>query len=285
MAFLSDSVIRRSALLGRLVLNHRTAEELGRVDQLWLDPKSHQVIGLMCRSGLFYNKKHCFPWSQIEAIGSEGILVTPLETVEFEKPESAVAEPGQEVWTNTGSRVGSLLDYRLDSETGDVIDYLFTFAGWREFTDGIYRIFPNAVIGMNDKRAIVLEAAVQNAELFEKGFSQSVAQISGLLQTDISRSQQDLQALKQAPQAIVAQLQTVTQKAKQKLTGATGANQEQPPLLHSSDTLPSDTLPSDLEAEDVILVKDKDAAESSFAEDQTIPEDSQPGSNTEPSKN
>lgn len=222
-----DTLIRRSDLLGRLVLNHDTAEELGHVDQVWLDPQAHQVIGFLCRSGLFYHKKHGFTWSQIETIGNDSILVTPLGAVEPEPPDSTLTEPGQELWTDTGDRVGSLLDYRLHPETGDVIDYLFVFSGWRQLTDGVYCLSADAIISMSRKRVIVSETAIQNAELFEKGLSQGVAQMTEFFKDDYARTQQDLQALKHTPQVIADQLQAATQKAKARLSGTSESSQPQ----------------------------------------------------------
>ncbi len=54
--------IKRSDLINRLVLGYSTTEELGRVKQLWLDVKTHQVRGLTCASGLLGHAKHSFAW-------------------------------------------------------------------------------------------------------------------------------------------------------------------------------------------------------------------------------
>lgn len=205
-----SGVIRQSELLGRLVLDRKTAEEVGRVDRLWLDPKAHQIVGMTCLSGLVKISQHRLTWSQIEVIGAEGILVQMIEGVKPEKPSTVETEVGQEVWTDQGSCIGTLTDYRFDPETGDVVDYLFTPNGWRGIQEGSYRLLPQALISMSDKRVIIPASAAQTAEPHGGGLKQGVSHLTGFLKQDYSRTQQDLKT-------IASHLQASTQQATEQL--------------------------------------------------------------------
>lgn len=233
-----NSTIRQSDLMGRLVLNQGTAEEMGRIDQLWLDPQAHQILGFSCKSGILGTKKHHFTWSQIETIGADSVMVSRLEGVETVRPESAVPNVGLEVWTDSGTRIGTMIDYHLHPETGDVIEYLFFLNGWRSITEGTYRLPRQAIISMNSKRMIIMEHAAQNAELFSRGLTQEITQLTDFLKADYAQTQQDLQTLMQNTQSIAEHL-------KDKLT--TAASQLHTP---SSQPVPEQTL-SDIDAIDV----------------------------------
>ena len=190
-----QGVIRQSELLGRLVLDRATAEEIGRVDRLWLDPKARQIVGMTCLSGLVVIKQRSLNWSQIDAIGTDSILVEVLNGVEPKKPITAISEFHQEVWTDTGTRIGTLVDYRFDPETGDLIDYLFTPIGWQSIKEGTYKLLPDAIISINDRRLIISEEVTQSAEPYSGGIKQGVVQITELLKEDYVQTQQDFQAI------------------------------------------------------------------------------------------
>ncbi|NER32199.1 MAG: hypothetical protein F6J89_32510, partial [Symploca sp. SIO1C4] len=57
--------LKQSELLNRLVLDRQTAEEIGRVAQLLLDPQAHRVVGLTCKSGFLGSKKKSFTWAKV----------------------------------------------------------------------------------------------------------------------------------------------------------------------------------------------------------------------------
>ncbi|MGK7876254.1 MAG: PRC-barrel domain-containing protein [Xenococcaceae cyanobacterium] len=218
----SKTPIKRSDLLNRLVLDYSTTEEVGRVKQLWLDVKAHQVKGLTCSEGLLGRNKRSFTWAEIETIGTDSILVRTLEGAEPEKPESWESVVGHEMWTDAGNKVGSLKDYTIDPQTGAVIDYLFVSNGWRGVTDGIYRLPSTAIINVGRKRVIAIDAMVQNAEQYAEGLSHKIHKAAEFAKEDYTHTQQDLSAARQRTQAIATQLQQRTQKvrsqAKEKLS-------------------------------------------------------------------
>jgi uncharacterized protein YrrD len=245
-----NSSTRQSDFIGRLVLDRQTAEALGRVAELWLDPKTHQIIGLSCKAGLLGAQRHRFTWSQIESIGEDSIMVSALEGVNAEKPESAISSITQDVWTASGSQIGGLIDYRFDPETGDVIDYVFVLNGWRGIADSGYCLPPGAVVSMNPKRIIVAEAATQNPERFTGRLDQGIASIKDFLKADYARTQQDVQAIANHLQGLT---QKTTAQLREALPNVSGHLQAAP----------------DRTADD----RDELAADAELASDQTIPQD------------
>ncbi|WP_416669091.1 PRC-barrel domain-containing protein [Egbenema bharatensis] len=251
----ANSITRQSDFIGRLVLDRQTAESLGRVAELWLDPKAHQIIGLSCKAGLLGTQRHSFTWSQIESIGEDSIMVSALEGVNAEKPESAISQIAQDIWTDSGSQMGGLIDYRFDPETGDVIDYIFVFNGWRGIADSGYCFPPVAVISMHPKRVIVAEAATQNPERFTGRLDQGIASIKDFLKSDYARTQEDIQT-------IANRLQGITRKTTAQLKDALPhAGQLQAAPDRTTDEL------------DELDELDKPGANAELALDQTVPQD------------
>lgn len=210
-----EMALNHSDLLDRLVLDPRTAESLGRVGQLWLDPTTHRVLGFSCKGGVLGLGRHRYAWSQIESIGSEGVMVSVFDADEPRKPSSVEPVIDAEVWTDTGNKAGTLIDYRLHRTTGAVIDYLFTADGWGGLTHGVYALPPRAMVSMTSKRVVVRAAAIQQAELHTPGITQKISQAKDFIQGDYTRTKQDISGVVLGTQAIANQL-------KEKISGVTG---------------------------------------------------------------
>lgn len=215
--------VKHSEVLNRLVLDRRTAEEVGRVEQMWLNPQSHQVVGLTCKSGFLGNKKRSFTWAQIEAIGNDSILVNVnSEEIEPEKPSGAVSLIGHELWTDAGNKAGKIVDYLFVPQTGAVVSYLFMSSGWRGVLDGIYIVPSTAIASVGSKRVIVPDAIVQNPQQYAEGWNQKVGQAAEFLMEDLKKTQDDLDAMKRGVQNIQEQVkdkaERVTNIAKEKLS-------------------------------------------------------------------
>jgi uncharacterized protein YrrD len=223
--------VRQSEVINRLVLDRRTTEEVGRVEQLWLNPQSHQVVGLTCKSGFLGNKKRSFTWEQIETIGNDSILVNdePAD-VEPEKPESAVSLIGHEVWTDAGNKVGKVVDYLFVPQTGAVVNYLFVSNGWRGVLDGLYLLPSTAIASIGSKRAIVPDAIVQVPQQYAEGFNQKVSQAADFLREDYQKTQIDWETIKRGAQSITEQVKDTTEKvtniAKEKLSEVKAQQQQ-----------------------------------------------------------
>ncbi|XWK90039.1 MAG: PRC-barrel domain-containing protein [Phormidium sp.] len=202
-----ESVIKQSQLINLLVIDRRTAEELGRVDYLWLDPQIHRVIGLSCKSGFLGSSKQGVTWRQIDSFGEDSILVN-INRDEFanpEKPDEVYSLIGHGVWTDTGSKVGKLVDYLIVPRSGAVVNYLFASSGWRGMLDGLYILPISKIRTIGSKRLIVEEATFQEPQFYSEGLNQKVGQIKELLQTDLEETKRHLDSLARGAQNIAEQ--------------------------------------------------------------------------------
>jgi len=189
----SANLIKQSDLLGKPVLNRVNAEELGRVDHLWLKPDSHRIIGMTCKSGILGREKHAFLWHQIAAIGGESVVICVTDEIAPEKPDTAIDTAiGYELWTDAGNKAGIIKDFVIDLETGEVTDYLFSSSGWRGITDGIYSLPVSAILTVGSKRMMVAASAAETAEQFAGGLSQRLGQVKEFIREDYRRTKQDL---------------------------------------------------------------------------------------------
>ena len=204
--------IQYSQLLNQLVIDYDTTEEVGQVEQLLVDVKTHQVEGIVCKSGFLGRHKRAFGWVQIETIGQDSILVKLLGSPESDKLETAQVMVGHEVWTDAGDRIGHLVDYCIHPQTGAVLAYLFAAEGLRGIAEGVYRLSPDAIISAGRKRIMAEKTALETAEQFAPGFNQKAATAFEFLKTDYAKTQQDWTEAVSGVQTIAEQLQTQRQK-------------------------------------------------------------------------
>lgn len=210
----ADTIIRQSQLLGRLVMDYDTTEEVGQVDQLWVDVKSSQVRGLTCKSGFWGRDQQRFGWKQLKNIGHDGILVEGergkrSHAVGDRIPDLDAAQPmiGLEVWTDAGDRVGHLVDFCLDIRTGTVTRYLF--AAERDATEGVYGLPAAALVSAGRKRIMVGAEAVEQAELYADGLNPSTADPSSEFDPT------DWRSFAKGAQSLAEQLQTQAERVSQ----------------------------------------------------------------------
>ncbi|MEB3281769.1 MAG: PRC-barrel domain-containing protein [Lyngbya sp.] len=198
-------MIKRSELINRLVLERNTVEDLGRVEQLWINPQSHQVVALTCKSGLIRGQKRVFTWDNITQIGEDAVLVNRGSSEESEnqtKPESALHGMNHEVWTDAGKKIGSIVDYIFDQKTGFINSYLYSSQGLRGVLEGVYILSATAVSSAGKKRLIVLEAAIQTPQQYSEGLGQKMGQAAEFLQEDFDKTREHLEELKRNAQKI-----------------------------------------------------------------------------------
>ena len=162
MATLANDV-QQSELLDRLVLDFDTTEVVGRVEKLWLDILSHQVKGLTCTHGIFNREKHSFFWHKIVTVGHDSILVKTEDREEVE-PELIDNVVRLKVWTDAGNKAGRLVDYCIDTTTGNVTAYLFSSNGWRGIAGGIYTLNPEGVITVGNSGSRCSATALWNKQ-------------------------------------------------------------------------------------------------------------------------
>ncbi|HIK16191.1 MAG TPA: PRC-barrel domain-containing protein [Leptolyngbyaceae cyanobacterium M33_DOE_097] len=202
----SANLIKQSDLLGKPVLNRVNAEELGRIDHLWLKPDTHRIIGMTCKSGILGREKHAFLWHQIAAIGGESVVISVTDEIAPEKPDTAIDNAiGYELWTDAGNQAGVIKDFVIDLETGEVTDYLFSSSGWRGITDGIYSLPVRAILTVGSKRMMVTADAAETAEQFAGGLSQKLGQVKEFVRDDYRRTKEDLTSAVQGGRSITEQ--------------------------------------------------------------------------------
>lgn len=214
--------IDRCQLIDKLVLDRTTTETVGKVDRLWLDINTHQVAGMTCKSGLLGRQKHAFAWGQIHAIGEDSLIVNASEGAPLEKLESWESLVGHQLWTDGGNRAGTIVDYRFEIATGNVLEYLFIPEGGGRRTEGTYRLPVSAVVSVGSKRVIARESAVLDAPQDEPGVTNLFDRAAEFLKEDYVKTRQHL-----------AQFQKGSQELTDRL-------QETLPLPHAEESPPSD---------------------------------------------
>jgi uncharacterized protein YrrD len=207
------NTIQQSNLLGRLILNRETTEEIGHVKEFWLDPTLHQVTAIVSESGLLGRTKQFLRWEQVEAIGEDSLLASLALEASEGTPQGSEVVIGHELWTNDGNKAGTITDYCFDLQTGAVVAYLFHSNGWQGITDGVYLLLPEAVLSTGTKRFIAKADQVKQAEQFSEGLRDKLNQVTEYLKKDLARTRQEMAVLKESGQSTAAQVKGKTQQA------------------------------------------------------------------------
>ena len=226
-------VMKHSQLLKRLVLDQKTVEARGRIEKLCLNAQSHQVIGFICQSGVFGKQKKVFAWKQIETIGTDATLVNgDSEQEGLDEFNNTINIIGNEVWTDTGEKVGLIVEYLLNIKTGAVVNYLFKSNGWRGVLNSLYLLPPEAVSSAGNKRVIVVNSSIENPQCYTEGVAKKVGLVQDFLQEDLVRTREHINVAKREARKLIVDFQetakivkeqaqekaqVVTEQAKQKV--------------------------------------------------------------------
>lgn len=220
MATLPD-VVKQSELLNQLVLNRSTMEELGRVEVLWMYPPAHRVLGFVCKSGFLGNKKSAFKLSQVEAIGTNGVLThsqpDPTDAEHVRQLESLIH---CELWSNAGHKLGKIIDCVFSLRNGVISDYLVVSDRLSTLTSGIYRLPPAKIVSIGRRRVLVAETALQEFAPYQEGIQQKLTKVSNLLKEDYEQVTHDLRSLAKRAQETTHErtirLKTLAEQAKER---------------------------------------------------------------------
>lgn len=217
-----ELVLRQSTLLGRLILDYETTNELGLVDGLLVDVGQAQVVGLLARSNV-WQRQQPYGWGQIGTIGADSLIIHTRGPA-F---SNSAAQPmiGLEVWTDTGNCMGKLVDYRFERQ-GAVVQYLFA----QPDKSGLYGLGPDAIISAGRKRVMVSTQAVEQAEYFADELDQNVWQATAqtTAQSIVDQVQQRAQGWSD-----YAQEQWLTEDLNEQLQSTTRQLQERTQGLRS----------------------------------------------------
>jgi len=130
-----------SELKGRAVVDTQDAKKVGEVDDLLIEPATHQTVGLVLKSGLFSHAQ-IVPIAHIQRIGPDAVMISQVGSAsETEPPQHTTSTVSailnNKVVTDAGSLVGSISDVLLDPNTLEITGYAFKpdglFAKTREF--------------------------------------------------------------------------------------------------------------------------------------------------------
>ncbi|MBO0347636.1 PRC-barrel domain-containing protein [Phormidium pseudopriestleyi FRX01] len=214
---IEQQVIQSSQLLNRRVIDRGTAEEIGHIDELWLNANSHHVVGFSSKSGGVLGlgvKRHSFSWAQIYSIGADSVLVNiNAEAEEPEKsPEINQGIIGHEVLTDSGNTAGELRDYIIATQTGAVVGYLYKSSGWRGAVEGTYLLSPDDISSIGSKRIIAIDTAIQDPQPYTDGMNQKLNKVGELLKDDYTKTMGDLRGLMKGAQNISEQAKSKVQE-------------------------------------------------------------------------
>ncbi|MEN8443604.1 MAG: PRC-barrel domain-containing protein [Cyanobacteria bacterium J06555_13] len=224
---MSLSLVTRTDLIGRLVIDQQTTEELGHIHQLFVDSKSHTVATISCKSGFLGRNMRSFKWVDISSIGTDSVLISGTDETALEMPDTVSPIVGAELWTDSGNKVGSISNYCLDTETGKVTAYVFVKSGLQGIKDGSFLLSCDAVISVGRKRVIAQENALKNAEQFSSGLQGKLSQAVEFVKEDYAQSQADLSAFVSSAQPAATKLQESAQQLATQAKETAGAVQGQ----------------------------------------------------------
>jgi uncharacterized protein YrrD len=199
-------VIKQSDLLNQVVLDRAELREMGQIEVLWTYPKAHRVFGFICKSGWLGSKKTAFNLDQLDAIGSDGILVNsqPVET-DVEKVRQLESLVNYEVWTDAGDRVGKITDYLFDLLTGEIQHYLYVSNGWGGIVGSVYLLPPNYILRLGNQRAVVPEGAVESFGIYRVGIQEKFSKVKDLLKEEQSQVTEEMRSLVQKARSLAEQ--------------------------------------------------------------------------------
>ncbi|MBL1178748.1 hypothetical protein [Pantanalinema sp. GBBB05] len=214
-------VVRHSELLNQLVLDRNTMEELGRIEVLWMYPEVHRVLGFVCKSGFLGNKKTAFKLSQVEALGTNGIIThSPPEDTDAERVRQLESLIGCEVWSRAGDRVGKIIDCVFNLRSGAITDYLMVADQWGGLVGTIYRLPPGKILSWGRRRVLVVETTIQAFDTYREGIPEKLSKVSHELKEDYTQVTQELRSFTHKAQSLTeqakGQFQTLTARAKER---------------------------------------------------------------------
>ncbi len=221
----SPEVVRQSDLRHQLVLDRTTMEELGRVEVMWMYPSAHRVLGFVCKAGAFGAQKTAFKLAQISTLGLNGILTqNQPEATDAVKVRQLESLLHCEVWSDTGSKIGKIVDYQFNLKTGNITHYLLASSGWAGIAGDLYQFPPTQVLSIGRKRILVTETAAQTFAVYQSGIKQTLSKAKSVLQEDYGQATTELRSLSKQAQG---RLQTLTGQFKERARSLSKQAQEE----------------------------------------------------------
>lgn len=199
-------VVSQRELLNQLIIDRSTLEELGRVDVLWSYPPMHRVLGFICKSGFLGRKKAAFKLDQIDAIGSNGVFtLAQPEATDADKVNRLESFVGYEVWTDSGDKLGKIVDYLFNYRTGQITSYLFSTNEIYGIGGDVYKLPPHKILSFGQQRVLVPEKVVPRLKLVREGFQQKLFEVGELVLENVDEAKRELRSLSRLAQSATEQ--------------------------------------------------------------------------------
>jgi uncharacterized protein YrrD len=120
-----------SDLIGKVIITYDTGEQIDRVQDLIFDQDSHELLGLLVDEGGFFRATRVIPFTSIQAIGPNAVVVPSKKAVVKLRavPEiKAIMKRNNvlrstRIFTVNGRDLGTMVDLYFDEETGSVEGY------------------------------------------------------------------------------------------------------------------------------------------------------------------
>jgi uncharacterized protein YrrD len=205
---IQPELIKQSELLGRLVLDRETMEEVGKVERLWLNPHTHKIVGFTAKSGLLGLKKVSVAWQQIYSLGTNILVNNIAERDEWKKPDTSEQILGWELLTENGNEAGKIEDYLIEPITGEVISYLFLASDRGNILTRRFLLSPEGITNIGNKRVLARTVAVENSQPYTEGLNRLLVQAKDFIIEDRENTLQHLEAVKSRFTNLVEQFKT-----------------------------------------------------------------------------
>ncbi len=180
---MQPELVKQSDLLNQVVLDRASMQQFGQIEVLWMYPKVHRVLGFICKSGWLGSKKTAFNLDQLDSIGADGVLVNsnPVDT-DAEKVRQLESFVGCEVWTDAGERVGKVIDYLFDLQTGDIEQYLYVSDGWSGMVGSVYMLPSNYILRFGNGRVLVPGESISSFAIYRSGIQDKFSKVTDLFE-------------------------------------------------------------------------------------------------------
>ena len=205
---IQPELIKQSQLIGKLVLDRQSMEERGKVERVWLDPRTHRIVGITCKSGFIGMKKLDFAWQQIYSLGNNILVNNIADGDEWQKPDTSEQILDWELITDDGNKAGKIEDYLIEPATGEVLSYLFLAIDRGNILTRRFLLPPEGIDNIGNKRVLARKIAVETSAPYTEGLNRLLTEARDFIIEDKDNTLQHLEAVKSRFTNLVDQFKT-----------------------------------------------------------------------------
>lgn len=207
---IQPELIKQSQLVGKLVLDRQSMEEKGKVERVWLDPRTHRIVGITCKSGFVGMKKLSFAWQQIYSLGNNVLVNNIADGDEWQKPDVSEQILDWELITDDGNKAGKIEDYLIEPNTGEVVSYLFLAIDRGNILTRRFLLSPEGIDNIGNKRVLARKIAVENSAPYTEGLNRLLTEARDFIIEDKDTTLQHVEAVKSRFTGLVEQFKNET---------------------------------------------------------------------------